>query len=134
MNEQATKYHLTITRPFGMGYIPEFGVYTYDVRTKQDIRGHGWDAGVWVDGDTGELRKVFLPYGEHTGNTISIVLWGLHYGDIRDIFAYRALVFIFGFVIVLLAVTGIYIWWKKRKARLLAQSRDRELKPAGAKT
>jgi len=134
MNEQATKYHITISRPFGMGYIPEFGVYTYDVRTKQDIRGHGWDAGVWVDGDTGELRKIFLPYGEHTGNTLSTILWGLHYGDIRDIFAYRALVFIFGLVIVMLAITGVYIWWKKRKARALAQSRARELKPAGAKT
>ena len=67
MAEQAAKYHLTITRPFGMAYIAEFGVYTYDVRTRQDIRSHGWDTGVWVDGDTGELRKVFLPYGEHTG-------------------------------------------------------------------
>jgi uncharacterized iron-regulated membrane protein len=117
-----------------MAYIAEFGVYTYDVRTEQDIRSHGWDTGVWVDGDTGELRKVFLPYGEHTGNTISTVLWGLHYGDIRDVFAYRALVFIFGLVIVLLSVTGIYIWWKKRKARLLAQSRSKELRSSEVRT
>lgn len=134
MAEQAAKYHLTITRPFGMAYIAEFGVYTYDVRTQQDIRGHGWDTGVWVDGDTGELRRVFLPYGEHAGNTISTVLWGLHYGDIRDVFAYRALVFVFGFVIVLLSLTGVYIWWKKRKARLLAQSRSKELHSSEVRT
>jgi uncharacterized iron-regulated membrane protein len=132
MAEQAAKYHLDITRPFGMAYIAEFGVYTYDVRTKQDIRSHGWDTGVWIDGDTGELRKVFLPYGEHTGNTISTVLWGLHYGDIRDILAYRALVFIFGFVIVALSITGIYIWWKKRKGRALAKSRSNEPQEAEA--
>jgi uncharacterized iron-regulated membrane protein len=125
MAEQAAKHGFTITRPFGMGYIPEFGVYTYDVRTSADIRGHGWDTGVWVDGDTGQLRKVFLPYGQHSGNTISTVLWGLHYGDIRDILAYRLLVFILGFVIVMLSVTGVYIWWKKRKARVLAASRVR---------
>jgi uncharacterized iron-regulated membrane protein len=134
MAEEAAKHHLTITRPFGMGYIPAFGVYTYDVRTKQDIRSHGWDTGVWVDGDTGELRKVFLPYGEHTGNTISTILWGLHYGDIRDMLAYRTLVFVFGFVIVILSITGVYIWWKKRKAQELAKSRASELPPAEAKT
>jgi uncharacterized iron-regulated membrane protein len=134
MREEAAKHHLTITRPFGMAYIAEFGVYTYDVRTKQDIRGHGWDTGIWIDGDTGEQRKVFLPYGEHTGNTLSTVLWGLHYGDIRDIFAYRLLVFIFGFIIVVLSVSGVYIWWKKRKARLLAESRASELRPFEAKT
>ena len=93
-----------------------------------------WDTGVWVDGDTGELRKVFLPYGEHTGNTISTILWGLHYGDIRDILAYRTLVFVFGFVIVILSGTGVYIWWKKQKAQLLAKSRTGELSPPEVKT
>lgn len=117
MAEQAAQQGFTITRPFGMGYIPEFGVYTYDVRTSTDIRAHGWDTGVWVDGDTGELRKVFLPYGKHIGNTISTVLWGLHYGDIRDFLPYRVLVSLFGLVIVMLSATGIYIWWKKRRVR-----------------
>ena len=123
MAEQAANHGFTITRTHGMGYIPEFGVYTYDVRTSADIRAHGWDTGVCVDGDTGELRKVFLQFGQHSGNTISTVLWGLHYGDIRDILAYRLLVFIFGFVTVILSITGVYIWWKKRKARVVAASR-----------
>ena len=123
MAEQAAKHGFTITRPFGIGYIPEFGVYTYGVRTSADVREYGWDTGVWVDGDTGELRKVFLHYGQHTGNTISTVLWGLHYGDIRDNLAYRLLVFIFGFVVVMLSITGVYIWWKKRRARVVAASR-----------
>jgi uncharacterized iron-regulated membrane protein len=117
MAEQAANHGFTITRTHGMGYIPEFGVYTYDVRTSADIRAHGWDTGVWVDGDTGELRKVFLPYGQHTGNTIRTVLWGLHYGDIRDFLPYRILVCFFGLVIVMLSVTGVYIWWKKSRVR-----------------
>ena len=123
VSEQAALHGWTVTRPFGMAYIAEFGVYTYDVRTTQDIRGHGWDAGVWVDADTGALRKVFFPGGEHTGNVVSTVLWGLHYGDIRDIFAYRVLVFLFGLVLAMLCVTGVYIWWRKRKARLQVASR-----------
>jgi uncharacterized repeat protein (TIGR04052 family) len=114
---QAQLHGFTITRPYGLGYVAEFGVYTYDVRASNDIRGHGWDTGVWIDGDTGALRKVFLPAGQHTGNTISTWLWGLHYGDIRDFLPYRILVALFGLVLVVLSVTGVYIWWKKRGPR-----------------
>jgi len=73
------------------GLYPEFGVYTYDVRASNDIRGHGWDTGVWIDGNTGAMRQVFLPSGQHAGNTVSTWLWGLHYGDIRDFLPYRIL-------------------------------------------
>ena len=84
MAQQATLRGLTIQRPYGMAYIPQFGVYTYAVRSSLDVRAHGWDTSIWVDGDTGQLRDVGLPRGQHTGNTISVWLWGLHYGDIRD--------------------------------------------------
>lgn len=117
MAQQATLRGLTIQRPYGMAYIPQFVVYTYAVRSSLDIRAHGWDTSIWVDGDTGQLRDVGLPSGQHTGNTISVWLWGLHYGDIRDWLPYRILVCLFGLVLAMLAVTGVYIWWKKRKAR-----------------
>lgn len=87
------------------------------MRTSADIRRHRSDTGVWVDSDTGVLRHVFLPSGQHAGNTISIWLWGLHYGDIRDFLPYRILVSLFGLVIVMLSATGIYIWWNKRCVR-----------------
>ena len=117
MSEQAALYGFTIMRPYGMGYIPEFGVYSYAVRSSRDIRGHGWDTSIWVDGNTGELRDVDLPSGQHSGNTVSTWLWGLHYGDVRDYLAYRTLVCIFGVVLVMLSLTGVYIWWKKRMVR-----------------
>ena len=119
MAQQAALRGLTIQRPYGMAYIPQFGVYTYAVRSSLDIRAHGWDTSIWVDGDTGQLRDVGLPSGQHTGNTISVWLWGLHYGDIRDWLPYRILVCLFGLVLTMLAVTGVCIWWKKRKARKL---------------
>ena len=128
--EQAAAHHFTVTRPWGMGYIAQFGVYTYDVRASNDIRGHGWDTGVWIDGDTGALRKVFLPSGQHTGNTISTILWGLHYGDIRDVLLYRWLVCIFGVVLAALSVTGVYIWWRKMRTRQQTARRVREQAPA----
>lgn len=123
--EQATVHHFTVTRPWGLAYIPQFGVYSYDVRASNDIRGHGWDTGVWIDADTGALRKVFLPSGQHLGNTISTVLWGLHYGDIRDVLLYRWLVCLFGLVLVALSITGVYIWWRKMRTRQQASRRLR---------
>ena len=123
MAQQAELHGFTITRPYGMAYIPQFGVYTYAVRSSRDVRGHGWDTSIWLDGDTGALRDVGLPSGQHTGNTISTWLWGLHYGDIRDWLAYRILVCLFGLVLTMLSVTGVYIWWRKRKARRLANAR-----------
>ena len=41
-----------------------------------------------------------------------------------DVFglAYRIFVCVLGLVITMLSVTGVYIWWKKRKARLHRQS------------
>ena len=66
----------------------------------------------WVDGNTGALRQVFLPSGQHSGNTIGTWLWGLHYGDIRDFLSYRILVELFGLILTGLSATGVYIWWK----------------------
>ena len=71
------------------------------------------------------LRDVSLPSGQHTGNTVSVWLWGLHYGDIRDFLPYRILVCLFGFILVMLSVTGVYIWWKKRKVRRMGIRRWR---------
>jgi len=107
MAGQAAQHHFTITRPYGLSYIAPFGVYAYDVRTTADIRGHGWDTGVWVDGNTGALRKVFLAFSKHPGNTFSTILWGIHYGDLRDFLPFRILVCLFGGVLTLLSVTGI---------------------------
>jgi len=127
MAEQAALHGFTVTRPYGMGYIPEFGVYPYAVRSSRDIRGHGWDTSIWVDGNTGALRDVDLPSGQHTGNTVSTWLWGLHYGDIRDWLPYRILVCLFGLVLSMLSVTGVYIWWRKRKVRRLSDARAKRL-------
>ena len=133
--QQAALHGFTISRPYGMAYIPQFGVYTYAVRSSMDIRGHGWDTSIWVDGNTGALRDVGLPSGQHAGNTVSTWLWGLHYGDIRDVLGYRILVCAFGVVLVVLSVTGVYIWWRKRRVRnmkVLTTNRHSSAVPLGS--
>ena len=117
MGEKARRYGFTITRPYGIAYLQEYGAYQYAVRCSRDIRSTGWDGSVWVDGNTGAFRGVLLPSGQHTGNTLSTWLWALHFGDVRDSLPYRVVVSVVGLIIAMLAVTGVYIWWKKRRAR-----------------
>ena len=125
MKEQASRHHFTVERPYGMAYVSEYGGYSYSVRSSLDFRGHGWDTAVLVDGNTGQLRGVDLPRGQHLGNTISTLLWGIHYGDLRDFLPFRILIFVFGFFLSALSITGVIIWWKKRGVRRLTASRQR---------
>jgi uncharacterized iron-regulated membrane protein len=43
-----------------------------------------------------------------------------------DVFGlpYRIFVCVLGLIITMLSVTGVYIWWKKHKARIHANSRS----------
>jgi uncharacterized iron-regulated membrane protein len=119
---------ITVKGPVGFAYISQFGVYSYSVRSSRDISDGGWDGlGVWVDGDTGELKKVFLPDGEHSGKTISNWLRALHFANWHNWLAYRILVCIVGLVITLLSVTGVYIWLKKRNARSISHVKHAQL-------
>lgn len=120
MSEQAVLHHFTVERPYGMAYISFYGAYTYCVRSSIDFRGHGWDTSVLIDGNTGQLRSVDLPRRQHLGNSLSTLLWGIHYGDLRDFLPYRILIGLFGIFLATLSYTGVHIWWKKRVARQLA--------------
>ena len=117
MAEQAHLHNFTIERPYGMAYVWEYGAYSYAVRSSIDWRGRGWDTTILIDGSTGRLRELDLPRGQHLGNTISTLLWGIHYGDLRDWLFFRIAIGIFGLVLAMLSYTGFAIWWRKRKVR-----------------
>jgi len=63
------------------------------------------------------LISLELPVGEHSGNTVSAWLYALHMADVFGL-PYRIFVCVLGLIITMLTLTGVYIWWKKRKARL----------------
>jgi uncharacterized iron-regulated membrane protein len=117
MSEQAAIRGFSLGRPDALGYVPSLGAYSYGAVSGLDVRRRGSDTGVWLDGDSGELRWTSFPTGEHTGNTISSWLLALHYGDVADFTPYRLLVFLLGLWVVGLSVTGVAIWLLKRSAR-----------------
>ena len=71
------------------------------------------------DGDTGALRTVSEPTGEHAGNTIESWLYALHMARVFGL-GYQIFVCLLGLVVALLSVTGVYIWYKKSFPRLSA--------------
>ncbi|MGO9237055.1 MAG: PepSY-associated TM helix domain-containing protein [Methylocella sp.] len=120
MAEQATKYGFSVHRAVIL--YRDNGVYSYFAKSSRDIRDKAALTSINFDADTGALRSLNLPTGQHSGNTISAWLYALHMADVFGL-AYRIFVCVLGLVIAMLSVTGVYIWWKKRKARLHRQSR-----------
>ena len=81
-----------------------------------------FDSAAIDDTDDGSLKLVLLPTGQFSGNTITSWLIALHDANVFGL-PYRIFVSALGLVIAMLSVTGVYIWWKKRKARSLSWQR-----------
>jgi uncharacterized iron-regulated membrane protein len=118
MTQEAARRGLKVLRPYGMAYIESLGVYTYGVVSDADVQHHAWSTSLWLDGDSGDLVQMDVPSGEHAGNTVETWLRALHFADLWDSLLYRVTVCVLGLVIATVSITGIYIWIKKRRARL----------------
>lgn len=128
MAEQARLNAFAVERPISLNLDTERGLYFYAVRSSRDIqdrRGRTW---IYFDADSGELRHVHIPTGQYAGITISTWLAMLHEGNVFG-FAYRLIVCVLGLAIVMLCVTGLVIWLKKRHARARGRNRQCDLDP-----
>ncbi|HEY8067243.1 MAG TPA: PepSY-associated TM helix domain-containing protein [Methylosinus sp.] len=116
------------TRGFAIGepmlllYDQKLGLYTYAVESDLAVALHRPGATVRFDGATGEMFDFRAPTGEHAGNTVEAWLKALHKAEVFGL-PYKIFVCILGLVIAMLSVTGVYIWWKKRKARRFHKAR-----------
>ncbi|HTT23691.1 MAG TPA: PepSY-associated TM helix domain-containing protein [Candidatus Sulfotelmatobacter sp.] len=126
MAEQSHDHGFTVAEPFGLSYDPENGAYFYDVRSSRDVlQRKGGDTSVVFDGDTGQFLNLGLATGVRTGNTVESWLYALHMARVFGR-PYQVFVCLLGLVVAMLSVTGVYIWWKKRKGRIVAASRQRQ--------
>jgi uncharacterized iron-regulated membrane protein len=81
-------------------------------------------ASVDFDADTGAFLNLKAPTtAEPLGNKIKHWLFALHMAHVFGM-PFRILVCALGLVITMLSATGVYIWWKKRNARLSRKTRD----------
>jgi len=98
------------------------GVYAYLVHSSADIRADVGNTAVLVDADTGAYRGRWLPQRGPWGDTVSNWLGALHMAHVFGL-PYRLFVAVMGLGTALLSVTGVLLWWRKRRARQAARAR-----------
>lgn len=99
-------------------YAEQFGVY--GVSFFHPGGDHG-SAGVapaqlHYDGTTGEYLGAKVPWKGTAADIFVQIQFPLHSGRILGLPG-RILISLMGLVVAMLSVTGVYVWWKKRKAR-----------------
>ena len=130
--QQALQHGFTAAEAQSLMYAPDTNTYLYMVHGSRDLferSPKGGGTSVTFSGDTGELIELSQPTGEHAGNTVESWLYALHMARIFGM-PYRIFVCALGFAVALLSVTGVYIWWKKRNARLFRSRRVPICQPA----
>ncbi|MGJ0620155.1 MAG: PepSY-associated TM helix domain-containing protein [Methylocystis sp.] len=128
MDEQARAHDFAIERPLALYHLRDKGLYEYRVRSSRDIGDKAGSTSILFDSRSGELKTLSLPTGQRSGTTLTTWLVELHMANLFGL-PYRIFVSAFGFVVAMLSVTGVYIWWKKRVARL-AHARRTAAPPA----
>jgi uncharacterized iron-regulated membrane protein len=122
MSKQAAAQGFRVDRPVSFSIMRERGLYNYYVHSSRDIGEKYGSTSIYIDAYTGALRGMHIPTRQHSGDTLTTWLVELHMANVFGL-PYRVFVCALGLAIVMLSGTGVYIWWKKRRARKLAATR-----------
>lgn len=111
----ATRQQFTIDYPVYLSIDRERGVFVYTFRSSLDFQDKFGGTKLFFDANTGAQKLLLLPTGQYNGNTISQWLAALHMANVFGM-PYRIFVCIFGLALVMLSVTGVLIWLRKRQS------------------
>lgn len=117
MEEQARANDFAVAHLDAFYLLREKGLFQYRVRSSRDIGDKHGGTSVHFNAYTGDFVSLELPSGRHLGNTITSWLAALHTANVFGM-PYRIFVCVLGVFIATLSCTGVYIWWKKRQARV----------------
>lgn len=127
MDEHARAKDFAVTSESALVHDPRNGTYIYYVLSSRDIRAHGGSTRLVFDADNGGFKSLWLPTGAASGDTIHMWLTSLHMGLVGGVVAglpMKLFICFMGLMVTMLALTGVYVWWKKRRARLKAAIRQ----------
>lgn len=116
MDAQAKSNSFTVDRQVALALVRDKGRYRYTAHSSLDVGEKYGSTSVYFDAYTGSILRLAPPSGAHTGNTLTTWLMELHMANVFGL-PYRIFVYALGLVIAMLSATGVYIWWKKRRAR-----------------
>jgi len=99
-------------------YFPQHGAFQYQARTSADVSTRYARTAVWIDGGTGRSLGFESATGQNARTTADSWLFALHFADVAAAgVSYRVFVLALGLVVVLLSVSGVLIWLRKRRGR-----------------
>lgn len=138
--EEGTREGIALGEPQSYAKMPGTSLATLNLRlntpTCRDITEAKCNVTLQFDSKTGTVVEFKSDkdelQNEPTGNFVTRWLRILHKGQTLGLW-YQIFVSVLGIIITMLSVTGIYIWWKKRKARRISQEKVvRLIEEAGA--
>lgn len=111
--------------PGGVFYSPEFDVYGVGFYAPGNDHGDGGLGNPWLyfDGQTGAPAGAELPGRGSAGDLFMQLQFPLHSGRILGVPG-RVLITALGLMMAMLSVTGVVIWAKKRRVRVLGDSKE----------
>ena len=104
---------LTIHALERFAYTPHKNALKLMARTSSDVNERFGETWVYVDATDGTLLGHYLPTGEAAGNTVTTWLTSLHIAAVGGV-GYRVVATVLGLAVIVLSVTGVMIWWRKR--------------------
>jgi len=126
MADTARANGFTVLRESEMYLDPDHRAYHYVVHGTADTSANGYTL-VMFDAATGALERVEWAGSETTTDVVTNWLISLHTARVFGA-PMHALVCVMGLVTALLAASGVYVWWSKRRRR----SSMRHIAPASA--
>jgi uncharacterized iron-regulated membrane protein len=123
--EQAQVQGFAVERAAALEYRRDLGVYFYLAHTSRDLRdgdtptetdSPATAATVAIDARDGRFLAVQVPTGQRASNTFTSWIIALH---VTSVFGrpWQIAVSCFGILVVVITVTGVLIWWRKRRSR-----------------
>jgi uncharacterized iron-regulated membrane protein len=105
----------------GVSHFPSMGVYLALLWPSHADRGLGLGEPIlYFDSVSGELVGEVVPGRGSAGDVFAQAQFPLHSGQVAGLPG-RIFIAISGVVVAVLSVTGVVIWWKKRRARRFAR-------------
>jgi len=121
LNEQARIRGFKIVYEDYLIYDSGKRTYQYSVRSDRDLYDEGANT-ILIFDDTGKLLSLYVPTHDNFGSTLNSWIFGLHMGKIGGL-PFRIFICAMGITVAMLSITGVYIWFKKWRARSISKSR-----------
>jgi uncharacterized iron-regulated membrane protein len=123
MGEQAQAQGFEVGKPAALEYRRDLGMYFYLAHTSRDLQdgdtpnetdSPATAATLAIDARDGSYLGVQLPTGQRASNTITSWMIALHTTAVGGL-PWQIAVSVFGLIVSTMIVTGVLIWWRKRK-------------------